>query len=454
MTRNGAARQGFSKTFAVPGADPGQLGRDFRVIPAPVVAPVPESPGLFAVQVPLTWLGTAATRSDTFAAMAATFDRISEIARRRGGYVLPPGLGTTQHRAPLAGDTHVLEVLSSVEQEVLCNLLRTQVPTLITLFGRGRTVAGAPRDRVGSRWLAGSGSHLATRFLASTTPAHLERVKAELRRRDGVALLDRMDIHPGTAPDGSMTVVVRCLDSAATLAGLRAQALLLAASAMQARRMVRDGRRIGNVPQRMLEDNRARAVADGLRAQLATDDKRSAPRTRNDRSPHGGHRQAEGAGVALRPARIVARSTLRALAVELRNLDVDATELAPVLLPLELPGLGVERRNSESDLLARWAMGGDRELTDRVLAGLTDPAPGGPLLSWVHTVAPNPAAITLGAWQDRIRQARLLQSGGRRSTGSSSSGGRKHTGRPDRNFGDQRRGGARPQQADRRANGS
>ncbi|MFE2996156.1 hypothetical protein ACFXG4_14200 [Nocardia sp. NPDC059246] len=414
LTRIGATRQRFDKAFAIHGVEPTLMDHAFASIPGARVLPVAGQPGLFVVSVPMVWLGTRIARDETFSALAVTFGQLAERVRGNGGMLVPTGVGTSWRTAISGGDLHTLAVLSSAEQEVLCNLLRSQIPALVALFGRGITVAGAPLDRIGSRWLAGSASHLATRFLASTAPEHLDRVKVELRRRDGVELLDRMDVYPSHEPDGTLTVSVRCLDAAATLAGIRAQALLLAALAMQARRLVRDGRRVGNTQQRVLEDNRARAVAEGLRARLAVDEgqpARQGPNGATDRSKVANRREAS--EPPMRDARDVARSLIRSAAVELRNLDADVAELAPVLLPLDLPELGVKRETTESDMLTRWAGDGEGELLGRCLGALADATPGGPLLEWLQHSIPGRTSIVLGSWRSRIADAQPTSTKGR-----------------------------------------
>lgn len=438
LTRVGGARQRFDKAFAVLGVEPATMAHAFAAAefriggkPAPVV-PVAGAPGLFALRVPMSWLGSRPARDDLFADLADAARRLAEIARRAGGSLVAPGIATTGHTGVPGGDVHVVEVLSPVEQEVLCNLLRSRVPALIAMAGRGVTGVGQPVDRTGSRWLAGSRSHLATRFLASTTDEHLDRVKAELRRRDGVAQLDRMDVSPGTEPDGTLTVVVRCLDAAATLAGARAHALVLGALATRARRMVRDGRRTGHEPQRLLEENRARAVAEGLRARLAVDDRKPARRGDDRGAPVEKRRRA---------ARDVVRGMVHDVAVELRNLDAAAEELAPVLLPLDLPDLGVKHGAAEADLLAQWADGGDAHLLDRCLDALTDAAPGGPLLAALDRTFPGRVAVVMGTWRKRIAEARVT--GPDKQPARPNQGGR----------GDRRGGGKRSgrQHGDRRA---
>jgi hypothetical protein len=391
LTRVGATRQGIEKTFAVLGTDPATAARALDDFGLDVVGTrmsvvaVTGHPGLFALRVPPVWLGTRPARDEVFAGVAAALTELCRRTERAGGVLVPPGVAVGDHKAVFGGDLHMLEVLSSVEQEVLCNLLRGWVPALIALAGRGLTSVGRPPDRAGSRWLTQSNSHLATRYLASTARDHLDRVKADLRRREGVARLDRMDVAPGTRADGTPVVLVRCLDSAATLAGTRAHALIVNALALHARRLVRDGRRTGNTPQRLLEENRARAVADGLRARFSVEQKKAGQRQRDSRT-----------------ARDTGRDLFRELSAEFGNLEADAVELAPLLLGLDLPGLGVRNDVTERELLATWASGGDEPLVAHCRRALGDTTPGGPLLTRLHESFPGRTSVVLGSWRDRF----------------------------------------------------
>jgi hypothetical protein len=355
-------------------------------------------------------------RDEAFAAMAQAARHLADAARLAGGTAVPTAVGLAGQPAVLGGDTHAIEVLSAVEQEVLANLLRTHVHTLIAMTGRSLTVSGMPRDRVGSRWLAGSRAHLAARYLASTEPQHLERVKAELRRRDGVSQLDRMDIVPASlgAEDRTPVVVVRCVDAAPSLAAARAHALVLAALGLRARRMVRDGKRVGNPSQRTLEENRARAVAEGLRAQFAPGEDRGRNRD------HGPARPGEGPGQAgeVRPPRMVdareaIRRLLKDLCAEFSNLEATPEELAPVILPVELPQLGLRRVAAEADLLATWSRQGDLVLARAAWDAFLDPAPGGAVLAVARGTAPGRVSIVLDTWRSWIADPSLAKGRGR-----------------------------------------
>lgn len=390
LTRIGATRQHLEKSVTISGADPAEVAR--RAARVGQFQPIPGTPGLLAVRLPSHWLGTRAAREHAFSSLAAAISQLASAAASLGGTVLPTGIGLAGQPAVLGGDRHVLDVLSPVEQEVLSNLLRVHVPALIALTGRCVTVAGMPRDRIGSRWLAGSRSHLATRFVASTTPEHLDRVKAELRRRDGVARLDRMDVLPDQAADGSPVVVVRCLDAAASLAAARAHAIVLAALALRARRLVREGRRTGNAPQRLLEENRAKAVADGLRARFAVPDQ-SWP-----------GRQRQTAVLPQVGARNAVRTLLLGLCPEFANLDVTVAELAPVILPVELPSFGLRGVSTEGDWLAAAAAEGEAALVRAAGAALTDTTLGGPLLRQASGAAPGRVSVVLDLWHAHLAQ--------------------------------------------------
>lgn len=400
LTRVGATRQGLGKGVAVLGTDSGQLERAVdRVLGASRerIEAVAGIPGLRVIRLQHVWLGTLPARNQAFAEMARAAGGLAEAARLAGGIVVPTAVGFRGQPAVLGGDTHVIEVLSSVEQEVLANLLRTHVPTLIAMTGRGVSVAGTSRDRVGSRWLSASRTHLAARYLASTSPQHLERVKAELRRRDGIARLDRLDVVPGFTEDQSPVVVVRCIDAAASLAGGRAHALVLAALALRARRLVRDGRRVGNPSQKTLEDNRARAIADGRRARFVV-----------DQEP-GRNRDSAAATTRVVSAREAIRSLLMDLCTEFANLDAMPEELAPVILPAELPRLGLRRVAAEDDLLARWSTQGESVFAQAAADAFCDPAMGGALLRSSLKAAPGRVSIVLEQWRSWIADPGLVK---------------------------------------------
>ena len=391
LTRVGATRQGIEKTFTVLGPDPVAMacavenfGLDIAGTHLNVVS-AKGHPSLFALRVPPVWLGTRPARDEVFAGLAVALTKLCHLTERAGGVLVPPGVSVGNHEAVFGGDLHMVEVLSAVEQEVLCNLLRGWVPALIALAGRGLTSAGRPPDRTGSRWLAQSNSHLATRYLTSTARDHLDRVKADLRRREGVARLDRMDVAPGTRADGTPVVLVRCLDSAATLASTRAHALLVSALTLHARRLVRDGRRTGNTPQRLLEENRARAVADGLKARFSVEQGKAGQRGRDNRT-----------------ARDTGRDLFREVSAEFGNLGADAAELAPLLMGVDLPGLGVRDDVTERELLAKWAAGGDEPLVSQCHKAFGDTSPGGPLLADLHERFPGRTSVVLGSWRDRF----------------------------------------------------
>jgi hypothetical protein len=396
LTRVGATRQGLGKAVAVLGADPKRLAERIRQSQAD---PVAGTPGLFAVRLESAWLGTLAGRENAFAELGSSIADFASAARLAGGRLVPAGIALSGYPALLGGDAHVIDVLSEIEQEVLVNLIRTHVPVLIAMTGRGVTASGAPRDRIGSRWLADSKTHVPTSYLASTRPEHLERVKAELRRREGVSRVDRMDIAPGRARDGTLTVTVRCIDAAASIAATRGHALVLAALTLRARRLVRDGRRVGNAPpQRQLANNRARAIAAGLRARFEVPDKPGA-------------RPVNARGARTVEARAAARRLLLDLCVEFANLEATAEELAPVILPIELPRLGLRHIATEDELLARQAGQGASDLASAAYAGLVDSGPGGRLLASATSAAPGRVSILLGSWQSKLAGGTRAPSG-------------------------------------------
>lgn len=415
LTRVGAARQALAKGLMVQGADPAAVlaavsrsglpslgGESIRL------EQHPRRQELLRLTTPMTWLGTRGARREGFDALGYAIDMVATAARQAGGMLTAPGLSLGGSAVPLDGDTHWLETADPVEQEVLCNLLRRHSPLLIAIAGRGSFVRGGRRDRIGSRWLADSHEHLAARFLASVTERHLYRVQAELRRRDGISHLDRMDVAPLM---GNGSVLVRCLDAQTSLAETLAHVLLLSALALRARSMVKEGRREGPVSQRLLEENRARAISDGLRAGMV-EDKRPRERERErerERDRDRGRREHQVRDAPPDERKIPARQAVRALlddlVPEFSRLDATPEEILPLLCLVELPG-GQPLR--AQDLLTRSA-GNGQALPEAVRTALTDSRPGGLLLDAVLAEYPGSGQLMLNVWREALESGLSLR---------------------------------------------
>ncbi|WP_327010627.1 hypothetical protein OHA72_27165 [Dactylosporangium sp. NBC_01737] len=380
VTRIGAPRQHVAKGFVVVDGHLPATGRRGTAFSLGGGERAAGKPALWYAERAPQWLGSPAARAEWAGAVATD---LAEAATRVP--LLPASVAAEVDGRLVVGppgdDRHVVEVASAVEQEVLCNLLREHVPLLIALTGRadpeGTGVGGSHR-------LGTSRQHVATRYLASTSPTHLARVEAELRRTDGVAQLERMDVHPATLPDGTPAVVLRCVDAAASVSTTAAWALLVAAFGLRARRLVRDGRRLRNMPQQILEENRARAVARGLRARLTVE-------------------EPAGRGEQPRLVERSARDLLRALivdtlSVELDNLGATPQELFPIAAALDLPQLGLSGCASDDTLLRGWARQHRSGFAGIAGNVLRDAAPGGPCLASAKQIAPGRTHLVLGEW--------------------------------------------------------
>lgn len=349
VTQVGALRQRVEKAVAYVG---GSSPRGKR---ATAEARPLGTDGLVAMCPPLGWLGSVDARDEWAGALAGVLD----------GALPPNARGTHGGRefvTPPAVDRHVIEVASAAEQAALGNLLRQFVPVLIALTGR--------ESQPGARRLVGGGGLVATRYLESADPHYQAVLSEHLRRGSGVAALDRMDVYPAAEADGTLTVVVQCVDAAPTLAAVRAHAVLLSAFALRARRMLRDGEQADRLPQREVDEHRARAMARGLRARAGW-----------------GNRTAH-------PLREHAYALLSGpLSKELDNLEATAEELFPVLAPMELPGCGLGGLACEDA-----ALGG----ADPGRVRFWDAQPGGPYLRAVRGAAPGRARWVLAMWNGFI----------------------------------------------------
>lgn len=287
----------------------------------------------------MVWLHTARAREDQFRQLSESIQEIGYAINQGGGTLLPGAVRTTQESTWdhfLCGDRHFLEINDPVEKEVTCNLIRMYVPTIIAYSGRaGLDQKGL--ERVGSRRLFNSQEHYAMRYLASLTPTHLKRVTQCLRRDDGVSNLDFLDISPLSGPyEPENSIELRFIDSQVYLSTVRALAILIQAIFLQARRLVRDGRRVGNPEQKYLERNRARAITKAMQARFEDEPDRRESAHREESSI---------------PAQAVWLNLLESLRREFQILEVEYPEIAPLVLGTSLQQMGFAGLRNENDYL-------------------------------------------------------------------------------------------------------
>lgn len=294
----------------------------------------------------MIWLHNARAREEQFRLLSDCICEVGQSINRHGGTLFPGAVRTTQELnwdRFLCGDRHFLEINDPVEKEVTCNLIRTHVPTIIAYSGRaGLDQSGL--ERLGSRRLYNSQEHYAMRYLVSLSPTHLKRVTQCLRRDDGVSKLDFLDINPlSNPPSPENSIEFRFIDSQVYLSTVRAQAILIQALFLAARRLVRDGRRVGNPDQKYLERNRARAISKGLQAQFEDEPDRK-ERTRKEDSSA----QAEKRFFSAQSAWL---NLIESLQREFQILEVEYQEIAPLVLGVSLQQMGLAGLRNENDYL-------------------------------------------------------------------------------------------------------
>ncbi|MBV7700093.1 hypothetical protein [Streptomyces sp. TRM70350] len=397
LYRSGPLRQRIAKGYSVYVPDPGPGRGAAELVAALLANPplLPTSPsgqpyalrGGARTRAAL-WIDTGrvslhdpASRAHVAGALAASVAQVAAEVHRRGGLLLPTGW--QQQADPTAGlcaDLHSAEVLGPVQRELLTNLLREHTAPLIALTGRQLYGPGGVAPG-GSARLSRSFDQVSTRYLDSCSPEHLERVRTRLRQEERVGRLEAMDVSPLGVPEAGADgeVTVRLFDAQVTVGATLAHALLVQALAMWSRDLERTGRRVRQVPQSLIEQNRARAVAHGLAAELRVDQGRRVegpPRTQ--------------------PAGRAVRALLSELLPYLRQLDATVDELAPLFIGVELAesaGTSAFVRN-ENDLLTRWHTDDRTALApERLSQGLATPD----WLTTDHLSATN-RALAPGSW--------------------------------------------------------
>ncbi|MEE4596999.1 hypothetical protein V2J94_34800 [Streptomyces sp. DSM 41524] len=381
VSRSGPLRQRIAKGYGVhvpdprPGHGPAELIAALLANP-PLMPTLPDG-GTCVLRTgtrarAALWIDTgrvslhdAAARTRVAGVLAAAVAAVAVAVRGLGGLLLPTGW--LQQPDPLAGlcaDLHSVEVLGPVQRELLTNTVREHTAPLIALTGRQLYGPGGVTPG-GSARLSRSFGQVATRYLDSCSPAHLDRVRTRLHQEERLGRLEAMDVNPlGEAEAGARDdVTVRLFDAQVTVSGALAHALLVQALSMSSRELERTGRRVRVVPQPVIERDRARAVAHGFAAELGGDEGR-----RGDGAPP--------APVKARPAAQAVRELLHRLMPFFRQLEATVDELAPLFIGVELAesaGTTTFVRN-ENDLLARWWSHDATALTpERLGQGLTMP---------------------------------------------------------------------------------
>lgn len=300
---------------------------------------------IFWIDTGMVWLHTARAREECFRQLNESVRKVSSALNRIGGMLIPSGVRSSDNFSwddVLCGDRHFLKIDDPVEKEVASNLLRLHVPTIIAYSGKaGLRQNGL--ERIGSRRLLLSQEHYAARYLASLSPKHLERVKQGLRRDDGVSQLSYLDINPLGDPLSTETSIeLRFIDSQALLSSVRAQAILIQALFIKARRLVRDGRRVGDPDQKYLERNRARAIAKAMQARFEKEPDRQDLRKNKTR-----HYRNEKQFVSVDAIWL---ELLESLQQEFQVLEVEYSEIAPLVLGSSLNQMGFAGLRNENDL--------------------------------------------------------------------------------------------------------
>ncbi|KPI01933.1 hypothetical protein OK074_5440 [Actinobacteria bacterium OK074] len=431
LYRSGPLRQRIAKGYGVyvpkprPGAGAAELVAALLASPPPLPAGPsgqscavyggPRTPAALWIDTGRVSLHDPAARAHTAGALAASVAQVAAEVGRRGGLLLPTGW--SQQPDPAAGlcaDLHSVEVLGPVQRELFTNLARAHTAPLIALTGRQLYGPGGVSPG-GSARLSRVFDQFGTRYLDSCAPQHLERVRTRLRQGERLGRLEAMDVNvfgePAVAAQDDVTL--RLFDAQITVASTLAHALLVQALSMHARDLERTGCRAPAVPQPLVEQNRARAVAHGLAAELRAEGGELGKRGGGGGAGAGAGRAAVKSSPKMLSAGRAVLGLLHELLPYFRQLDATVDELAPLFTGVELAESATVSGfvRNENDLLARWRAQDAKTLTPQRLAQcLTEPG----WLTTDHAGAVN-SALAPGSWAAaRIWLAECLTAPARR----------------------------------------
>lgn len=348
--RVGATSQNLSKGYQVVASDglvepPDDkmtaFERDFRSKVKQTRLDVdPERPSLIWFNTGFKWMGARDERDKVFAALRTDIALAATILSQYGLRLLPNGLcarPSKGQRSHLCGDFHSIQTNTDAEKEIFCNLIREHSATLIAISGKS-VFSDFGQGRVASARLQSSNRHYAARYFASVSERHIGKVAKELRRHDGISRLDLLDVAPFAEGEEGGAPIVRLIDGQATLEYARAHAILLQAIMLRARRMAREGRRVGNIPQRIISGNRSKAIMRGVRAGIS----KEKPKTKGKDQRERFNQNTLEAFVDL----------LDDLTYELKTLDVAIEELGGLAQGIQLRSKGCAAIRTENDFFA------------------------------------------------------------------------------------------------------
>ena len=359
ITRYGPSRHRLIKTYSVVRADDPTSGcandsewrADLGTPDFPIACTWKVGEKCVQFDTGFVWLLRPSDRAALADALSASVRRASEAFAQVGLLIVPSGYDSDpRSRQP---DYHFLEVHDNIEREITHNYIREWTPALIALsavpvYGRS--------SGIGSARLATRRDQVAARFIASVSGRHLARVADELMREERVPNIASMDVDPMAqeSSEAAPPLAIKTFDAQATIASALSQLLMVQALHLRAKRIHREGRRVGNLPQRQLDLDRGAAIAHGMSATFR-------------------------AAVSGRPAvTSAAREVVRMAEShekELRCLLASSTEIMPIVAgpSLNMVGARCARSESESIAIETRSTRGRAELVVTVAARLRRP---------------------------------------------------------------------------------
>ena len=358
LYRFGPADHRLRKGYVIAGPEPARVQRE--------IAKRLQNDGLFPTssmerRPRALWIDTgfftahnAKARRTTADTLARSVAAAADEAIRHGASIQAAGLAVPKTgerwEQSLCGDIHYLECLQSETMEVLTNRLRELSPLLIAVGARG-ALGNSGLVRNGSERFIRSSDHIAAQWFASVSDAHVDRVLRQMRIEKGISRDDLLDVRP-TSLDGRPVVEVRCIDAQIFPTTSLSHSIFLQAVSLAAQRHASRGRRVGHLPQRMVDRNRARAVASGLDASFEIESP-----VNKKRGVSTGKRRK---GTEM-PARLLLSQELQNLLPEFRSLEVEPIEYFALSAPTT--------RRARSAQLVRT----ENEMVRALLASDSDP---------------------------------------------------------------------------------
>ena len=313
-----------------------------------MIEPVPEQPSsehpaILHLVTPFLPVSTPEQRDQMIKSLAQATAYIVQASEQRKCRLTAAGVNPYQEDGDegphaLCADLHQIEVYDAGESERIYNFFRYSLAELLALSTHSAVYGGVVQNDCSLRMRENQVSFL-PHYISEFSEQHLDQLQNMVRREYGLPNLHQMDIDPLAGESlqcppplldkKAAAIELRFVDAQCSYAFIRAQIILFQAITIRAREKARWGGRVYYLRDKVLDQNKALAMQNGLSAIFKPDPN---VKRKEGRRLYSYHERGEVETATTALLTFIKRELLYAL----RSLSCKPREIMPILLGLEL----------------------------------------------------------------------------------------------------------------------